>query len=525
MNLLTDPLLRVQTRQGLQRLSLPGLLAALGQDDVEQLPGIQQHQADGFHVFLCYLAGAVLARRGETDPVQDEAYWRQGLRALAGPHGDNPWILVVSDATRPAFLQPPLPKADVERLKPVAYSPDELDLLPTAKNHDLKQVRAVRADVDEWVYALVSLQTLSGFYGRGNQGISRMNGGYGNRSIVELVRSHRAGVRWQDAVIRLLRHREELLAADFGFDPQGLVLVWQEPWDGSTMLPLSRLDPFYVEICRRIRLVGTGRISHAEGLPADAPRLATKALKGVVGDPWLPVDVKGGEGEKAADPKALTVPSSGLSAELLRRLIFAEGLQLSALQRPLRLGNEMLWLRISVLIRGEGVTEGFHERHIPIPPAVQPRLFGPPQRRSPLAELSRAAIDCAGKMQQRVLRPAVLAYLTAAHPNWEQRDSLQAWWRGVLNRFQQLWSDAFFPWLWSVPEPFDQLEMLRQWVLKLRDDALQTLREAEDALPSRIGQQYRARVAAERRFWASLYAKDTFPFLRQEEKDEHTNIA
>jgi len=58
----------------------------------------------------------------------------------------------------------------------------------------------------------------------------------------------------RDAVVRLLDYRQTVLTDAYGFDPQGLMLVWLEMWDGRTSLPLSRLDPFYIEICRRIRL-------------------------------------------------------------------------------------------------------------------------------------------------------------------------------------------------------------------------------------------------------------------------------
>lgn len=524
MNLLTDPLLRVQTKQGSRRMSLPELFAALGRDEVQHLPGIQRHQEDAFHVFLCYLAGAVLSRRNDTDPVQDDNYWRDGLRALGGQAGQDAWTLVINDLSRPAFLQPPLPPADHTRLRPVAHTPDRLDLLPTAKNHDLKQERAARADVDEWVYALVSLQTMSGYY-RHNPGISRMNGAHGNRSIVELVRTFSPGGRWRDAVVRLLEHRRELLAGPYGYDPQGLVLVWLEPWDGVSGLPLSRLDPFYVEICRRVRLRGNGAITRADAVVSDGNRIAAKELKGVVGDPWLPIDLRAAEVRKSKGEKALTVPAQGLDADLLRRLVFADGFRLTALQRPGRNWQNDAWLTISVLVRGQGITNGFHERSVAVPAKVQPRVFGPPERRDPLAALSKSAIEYAGKMSYRVLRPAVLVYLSATTENPSlERECIQAWWRRFATRFEDRWSHAYFPWLWSVPEPFDSESALTDWARQLRDIALAVLREAEAALPTRTGRRYRARALAERRFWAALYAKDNFAFLK-EESHERTGDA
>jgi len=43
MNLLTEPLFRVETLDGLRQLSLPVLLSDLGADEVESLPGLQRH--------------------------------------------------------------------------------------------------------------------------------------------------------------------------------------------------------------------------------------------------------------------------------------------------------------------------------------------------------------------------------------------------------------------------------------------------------------------------------------------------
>ena len=131
MNLLNDPLFRLETSEGLKRASLPGLLAALGQDRVESLPGIQRHQADAFHVFLCSLATIILARNGEGEPVQPEDYWREGLRMLAGAAGDTAWALVGEDFNQPAFLQLPLPAAHHGKLKFLSDTPDGLDLSET----------------------------------------------------------------------------------------------------------------------------------------------------------------------------------------------------------------------------------------------------------------------------------------------------------------------------------------------------------------------------------------------------------
>lgn len=519
MNLLTDPTFRVQTSAGPAVMTLPELMAALGRDEVEHLAGIQRHQEDAFHVFLCYLGAVILARRGDDEPRRNEDYWLTGLRKLAEPFEDEAWTLVVEDMSRPAFMQPPLPAADRDRLKPIEpleYVSDALDLLQTAKNHDVKWARLSQPRADDWVYALVSLQTMSGFMGRGNYGIARMNSGFGNRSVVELIRSSRPGRRWYDAVTRLLDHRREVLAGEYGYDPQGLVLIWLEPWDGSAKLSLGTLDPFFIEICRRVRLKGGDRI-HVHSLPTEGTRIEAEKLKGNIGDAWLPVEFRDDE------DKALTVPAHGISADLIRRLIFAEGLQLTALHRPHVSWEEgAVWLHMSVMIRGQGTTDGFHEESVLIPAAAQRRAFGSLQRREPLAALSKTAMEYTGIMQNRVLKPAVFAFFQGGPEKIDfGSESAQAWWESCARRFVALWSADFFPWLWSVPEPFDDDQELREWARRLRDHALRVLREAQEGMPEREGRRYRARVHADRLFWGALYSEKNFPSLR-EERHEHT---
>ena len=146
-NLLTEPILRVVTDQGTRHMNLPELMSLLGRDEIHHYEGIQRHQEDAFHVFLSYLAGAILARQNLADPVQSEEFWRQGMRDLTQGIGDDAWSLIVNDFTRPAFMQPPIPPEDHARLKPLgndnvfAQASDAMDLLVTSKNHDVKRAQ------------------------------------------------------------------------------------------------------------------------------------------------------------------------------------------------------------------------------------------------------------------------------------------------------------------------------------------------------------------------------------------------
>lgn len=509
MNLLTDPLLRVVTREGLKTWDLPQVLEGLGDEQVISFPGLQRHQEDAWYVFLCYLAGAVLSRHGRSDPKQSADFWREGLRQLAGNAGDDAWRLVVDDLAKPAFLQPPLPTTDRNKLKPLAFSPDALDLLPTAKNHDLKQDRAQAFELDEWVFALVSLQTMSGYYGRGNPGIARMNSGFGNRPVVEICHRRSFSGRFCDALPRLLDHRRRILEGEWHYNDTGLVLTWIEPWDGASSLALDQLDPFFLEVCRRVRLRRDPL--RAEVVPSQANRVAAKQLNGVVGDAWLPVDLR------SEIPKALTVPASGWTAELLRSLVFEDGFELTALHRPMPGVDGPVWLVASVLVRGQGTTDGFHQREVFIPAEARRRLFLPSDQRANLAELARNAIEFAGTVQRKVLKPAFFAYLQAGRDKLDFDDATaQTTWERFGRHFEELWSDRYFPWLWSIPEPVDKDKALRDWVQYLKRLGEQLLDEIERTLPTHEGRRYKAITACRRFYYGRLYR--LFPELRKEEE-------
>jgi len=89
MNLLPDPLFYVETSEGRKKLDLCQILSRLGNNTINTFLGLQCHQEVAFHIFLCYLAGAVLAGEQIYEPVQDEEFWRQGIRNLTGQENDD----------------------------------------------------------------------------------------------------------------------------------------------------------------------------------------------------------------------------------------------------------------------------------------------------------------------------------------------------------------------------------------------------------------------------------------------------
>ncbi len=316
-NILNEPLIRMDKSDGSRvEASLPEVYAALMADKVEAFPALRPHQRHAWHAFLVQLGAMAVHEAGLAEAPRDADEWRRIIRGLTPEWGDDePWQLVVVDITRPAFMQPPASsKTRQADFKNTVETPDELDMLVTSKNHDVKSTVAVAAAYDDLIFSIISLQTSEGFGGAGNYGISRMNGGLGSRPAFSVAPSTRFGVHIRRDIVVLLERRDDLLA-DSPMQEEGIGLLWTKDWDGekAEALLLNALDPLYIEVCRRIRLRGgaDGRL-RAIRATSKAARINAKALNGVTGDPWTPVDRDGS--------KSLTLAAGGFSIQAHGRL-------------------------------------------------------------------------------------------------------------------------------------------------------------------------------------------------------------
>jgi len=270
---------------------------------------------------------------------------------------------------------------------------------------------------------------------------------------------------------------------------------------------VSALAPFFIEICRSVRLVTGASGLVAYGAATAGPRVAAKELRGVLGDPWIPVRLDGKSGQMA-----LTVGPAGLSAQLLRDLIFEDGFRAPAMMRTQGLDEEgPVDFTISVLVRGRGTTEGFRTARVRIPARLRSHLFAHGALRDVLAELSRKALEHSSTMERRVLKAAVLSLLESGAPSGEidwDRDQVLRWWQGARQAFTSAWSAEFFSWLWRAADSADALESeegsLFVWCRLLRSLAHRALDDAVSALPHSQARSYRTRAVAEQVFWRAL---------------------
>ena len=359
MNLLTDRLIRTRLTDGeVEIQSLPEVYAAMVQDRVAAFSALRPHQRHAWHAFLAQLATIAMHRANTSVPPQTSAEWQTLLSGLTSEYADDePWRLIMDDPTKPAFMQCPSPNG-LDDYRGRVSTPDDLDVLVTSKNHDVKRAIAHGGAPEDWIFALIDLQTMAGFLGAGNYGIARMNGGFSARPCLGLVPARGlAGAHLFHDVQRMIAGRDKLLENYSNYyDPTaGLALLWIEPWSGTEQADLRDLDPYFIEICRRVRLRLDGDQLVAWTASSKSARINAKAAKGNLGDFWTPVENK--------DSKALSLSSVGFPYKRLVELLFENETYNKPQSMRIDGGTCDQWQLVARGVAGgQGKTEGYHER-------------------------------------------------------------------------------------------------------------------------------------------------------------------
>jgi len=513
-NCLIDQFITVE-REGVRResVSLPEVLALLTSDRVSSFPALRPHQRQAWHAFLVQLAALAMLEAGRSDLPKDASAWATLLRALTPDWPqDDPWSLV-SLPDKPALLQAPIPGGDLSDFKKAIATPDALDMLITSKNHDLKAAVMANAQPEDWLFALVTLQTMEGFLGAGNYGISRMNGGFANRPALGMIPPGGLGARFQRDVSILVDQRDKVFEKAPPFPRQGgLGLVWLDSWSGIGQLALANLDPYYIEICRRVRL-----IHEVDGLSAIAAgskktRIAAAEMKGNTGDPWLPIGV--------AEAKALSITQRGFNYRLMSDLLFS-GNYSKALLQEIHTNDPDLGLSVQAcgVARGQGITEGYHQRMVKL--EKQPISLLKRGKGNILAPIAEERVQQIGDMRGKVLRPALFVLLQDGTDdiNYQSKTTVpqaEKWLKAFEHKVDQIFFERL--WLEVAVDPEDRNDIRQKWVEELRDLALIQLKKAERAAPLATMRRYRAVTRARGMFYSQLSKQ--FPDLRREEKND-----
>lgn len=412
LDLLIEPLISWRDshrRRG--RTTLPGALARLASGELADFSRLRTHQLHPWCMFLTQLAAIALRKDGRTDARLSEDEWRGLLLQLTNQQNE-PWSLVIEDLSKPAFFQPPVPEGSTTKWNTCDY-PDDVDVLITSKDHDVKSRRMHGDEPETWAYAFVTLQTTQGYPGRGYNRIARMKGGYGNRPRVGVTSDHTLTARFLRDVNVLLDFWDALV--ERGYHDAGVALCWIEPWDGRTSLGMDALAPHFIEVCWRVRCILNGGHVRCLYTTTQARRCVPEIESGDVGDPWIPIE--------RSDGSALTVGRSGFNYRLITELMFERDYAGAAAQAIRTDDRGGLLFVASALARGQGRTEGLHERTIYLNGKVRPRI-GHQESRAALGERAAQRVVAAGTMRTKVLFPALKQLALDGTPLSDQFDAL-----------------------------------------------------------------------------------------------------
>lgn len=487
MNLLDSSFISTQSAH----YNLPGLFAALARHEVDAYPAMRPHQRPAWHVFLVQLGALALWRADVDAPPEDEARWRDLLLRLTEGNA-TAWAMTAPEG-QAAFLQPAAPTG----LKWTRVeTPDALDMIITSKNHDLKQAVARNATPEEWLFALVSLQTMEGYGGRDTHGIARMNGGSSSRPMLGFapVRADGSGpdisAWWRRDVQRLLEMRQQGVGLTYG-TAGGPALIWTLPWPEGRQLHLNDLDPWFIEACRRIRLVEEGGRLVALRSTSKAARIDAKDAKGVTGDPWTPVTMED-------PPKSLTLGEGDFTYKRLNDLLFGGGWMRPPLAEPGY--SEAAGLIIAeAFARGNSKTEGFKSRIVPVPGWAR-GLFSKPD----LGALAKEQITEI-EIFDRALRDG-LALVAAGGDRYKLGKDHYARAREARDCFDRTADALFFEALWTraAADGDDRQTVMRDFVTLLFDTACAVFDFALPAIPCAAILRPRAEARGRSAFEATI---------------------
>ncbi|MDE2850450.1 MAG: type I-E CRISPR-associated protein Cse1/CasA [Acidobacteriota bacterium] len=502
-NLLTDPLIQVRPVVGKpMAMSLPEIFETASTDEVATFPALRPHQRHAWHAFLAQLGTIAVQQAGLAELPCAASEWRILLRGVTPDFDDDaPWRLVVDDPAKPAFMQCPAGSAFNQYRRRVA-TPDDLDLLVTSKNHDVKQAVARASAPEDWVFALIDLQTMAGFLGAGNYPIARMNGGFSARPCLGLAPSAGGfGAHVFHDLRRMLEDRPQLLERlpDYYRPEGGTALLWTVPWDGTTSTDLGDLDPYFIEISRRVRLCIEDRRLVAKTAGSKKSRVAAKAAHGNVGDFWTPVS--------RGATKALSISGAGFRYDRLNTLLFDGTAYDLPPAMTVSATTKKRWRVVARgMAGGQGKTDGYHERNDIVLTSRVATAFGRKEERDELAAINSALLEEVAEVS-RALRLGIAVAASGGKLLADLSKSDRTYARPYARRFDTWVDPRFFG---AVERRFvagSQAATRRErasFAQEMMAAAGAVLAEAVESVPCPAIRRHRARARAFSAFYGSL---------------------
>ena len=530
-NVLTEPVIRYTNTEGdTLEVSLPRVYHALVNDDVLSFPALRPHQRHAWHSFLVQLAVIAMRKAGITEvPNKSSNEWLEIIQGLTREEfpDDSPWELVYTNMALPAFMQSPAPTREhAEHYKTPLPTPDAMDILVTARNHDVKVAVAKNSDVDDWIFSLVTLQTMAGVYGQGSYGISRMNGGFGNRAAFSLAPSKPTPGPHILRDIEMLVSNFHYIYKDQPTREGGHALLWTLPWGGETdeMLSVFDLHPMYIEVSRRVRLTSKNN-GKLEGVRATSKtfRIDSKKYKGVLGDPWSPVDCR----DKKQGAKVLTLPGDGFGYRRVTDFMLSEDYVPPTLLSPSWkevIDNKPMRIVARAMVRGQGETAGYHERSIPVSTGF---ILGVSTSHEYLMDIAKERMKSTSNVYN-ILRHSIATYLAEGNSDFKAHSKgkpslneiAERWvdkWNSVIDdHFLQNMQDEFAS-IGLANDDTERYDTRIEWLKGLVEQAHATLENAMQALPCKTQNRFYAISQAEGVFWGRIRGENGVPELYPKE--------
>ncbi len=256
---------------------------------------------------------------------------------------------------------------------------------------------------------------------------------------------------------------------------------------------VSALDPFYIEVSRRIRFVYESGAVKAK--TATTPISRIKPIKGgLTGDIWTPIDSdKDGR-------KVLTVRPSGFNYKRAVNLLVPGRLELAPAMKIQRSDSPVgLTLNMQSIAWGpKNTNAGYHAREVRIGKKLAVMLSAMKQLEiDRLAEISKSRVEQIHEVSWMVEQALTVLFTNDAQSESSKRnDSIKARAKRFAQPFEVQCDAQFFPELIDEIEADDREAVREKWLLALTDRAERVLQSAFDAGP-RSGQlRYRAQSAA-----------------------------
>lgn len=488
-NLLTERLLHYRTTNtgATVAASLPELFVAMVRDEVRDFPSLRPHQRHPWHAFLVQLAAIALHHAGQSQPFETAKEWAVNLMALTPDDPDGAAWCLVTPPGRPAFLQ--APTTDCLDSWNLTSTPDELDVIKTSKNHDLKSARMKKPLSDDWIFSLISLQTQAPSDSGSYKESSRMAGGYSRRPGIGIMPNGGVSKRWKRDTQIALENRSQI-CEKFGFKESGISLLWTEPWNSSRVAKINELDPYYIEVSRHVKLFEKNFRIFAKTTKTPTARIQS----GLTGDIWSPIRSDGS--------KIFTIPEKGINYIISSKILFQNEIIPSAalLVQKFDEQNNLFILIQSIAMGKNNTNSGYHERRVPISKKVRQALFI--KDTDEMAKRANERIFAIGEVRKMLWSSLAVLFNNAAKDDTDKERDVSDTIKNRANiftaPFETLCDQLFFDELTAEieAEPKEALAVRHAWLVQLAQRAELTLRAAFTAGPRSSQMRYRAQAAA-----------------------------